>query len=140
MKNMDGQALRDMGYRFHNNGDYSKAMVLYQHAVFQNYSGAYNNIGALYDHGQGVAQDYLTAMEYFLNAARDNHTLALSNIGLNILKGRGVPADKYKALEWLTKSGNKPDEIKELNQQGIQLEEKDKSESFNKFELYLLIN
>jgi hypothetical protein len=45
-----------------------------------------------------------------------------------------VCADKYKALEWFTKGDQRPEEVKELNQQGIHLGEEDKGKSFYEFE------
>jgi TPR repeat protein len=141
-KSNDGEALRDIGYEYkRKKQDYSKAMAWCRLAANQNNTNAYNNIGVLYHNGLGVSQDYLTAMEYYLKAARDNQYFAMGNISLLFLNGNGVPVNKYKALEWLAKSRVQPEQVKELNKQGIHLIEEDKSWYFYEFELYhLLIN
>jgi hypothetical protein len=59
----------------------------------------------------------------------------MSNIAFTFLNGEGVPVDKYKTLEWLIKCGNRPDKVKELNQEGVHLGEVDKSNSAYGFEL-----
>jgi TPR repeat protein len=130
-KNNDGAALRHIGseYQMKLNG-YSKAMAWYQLAINQNNIDAYNNIGFLYHNALGVSQDDITAMGYFLKAASGNNNHAMSNISILFSNGYGVPVDTYRALEWLSKGGNRPEKVKELNQEGIHLTEEDKSKSF----------
>jgi TPR repeat protein len=132
----DGVALRSIGLNYYLKiKDYSKAMAWYQLAANQNITDAYNNIGVLYFFGCGVSRDRFTAAEYFLKAARDNNRLSMINIASSFLSGFGVSVDKYKALEWFAKSGDKPDDVKVLNKQGIHLKEEDKSKSSYEFEL-----
>jgi TPR repeat protein len=86
-------------------------MAWYQLEINQNKAVAYNNIGVLYDLGQGVSRNYFTAMEFYLKTARGNFISAMSNIAFTFLNGYGVPVDKYKALEWFIKCGEKPEKV-----------------------------
>jgi tetratricopeptide (TPR) repeat protein len=139
-KNNDAKALRNICCEYTNKiKDHSKAMNWYQLAINQNETVAYNDIGIMYYNGFGVSRDYITAMEYFLKVASGNNNIAMSNIGLGISNGKGAPADKYKALEWFAQNEKKPENAKELNQQGIHLKEEDKSKSFYEYELCYLL-
>jgi TPR repeat protein len=132
-KRDDGEALYDIGFEYHNPGrDYSKALAWYQLAENQNYSPAYNNIGALYDGGFGEPRRIDIALGYYLKAAAEyDNDVALGNIGILLLYGGGgVPLDKYKALEWLAKSGEWHERVKALNHQGIHLKLQDTSKLY----------
>jgi TPR repeat protein len=91
-------------------------MAWYQLAINQNKAVAYNNIGVLYDLGQGVSRNYFTAMEFYLKAARGNFISDTSNIVFTFLNGNGVPLDKYKALKWHCHGGGKSYRDKLKNQ------------------------
>jgi TPR repeat protein len=134
-KSNDGEALQTIGYTYRNKRRYPNAMTWHQLAINQNNTNAYINIGCLYSGGEGVPQDNLTAIYYYLRAASANYKLAMTNIALTFLNENGVSANKYKALEWFIKCGEKPEEVKKLNQQGIHLREEDKSKSLREFEL-----
>jgi TPR repeat protein len=130
-KNNDGAAFFAIGWKYEQTEkDYSKVMGWYRLAANQNRLGAYNNIGNLYTNGLGVSRDDDIALEYFLKGAVFNDDIALGNIGECFLDGQGVPADKYKALEFYIKCGNKPEQVKALNDEGVHLKEEDKSKLY----------
>ncbi|MBD2801762.1 sel1 repeat family protein [Xenorhabdus sp. M] len=72
---------------------------------------ALNNLGILYEFGQGVEQDYAKSFMYYNKAVElDNNHTSLHNLAGLYLYGWGVKKNKEKALELLKKSadlGNK---------------------------------
>lgn len=65
---------------------------------------AMNEIGFIYDMGEGVEQDYSKAMEWYEKAADLGHYVAMQNIGDMFFKGKGVEKNYAKAFEWYEKS------------------------------------
>jgi hypothetical protein len=59
-------------------------------AADQGDADAQNNIGWLYDHSEGVAQDYAQAMSWYRKAADQGHAEAQYNIGVLFEEGNGV--------------------------------------------------
>jgi TPR repeat protein len=85
---------------------YDKALAWYILAAMENNSAVYNNIGILYDDGDGVPENYLCALKWYLKAAEGNDIGTVpNNIGVLFEDGCGVPLDKYKALEWYCQGG-----------------------------------
>ena len=78
--------------------------ITLQKAADAGNSDAMNNLGTLYAHGQGVAQDYGKAREWFQKAADAGNTTAMDNLGGLYEGGKGVAQDHAKALEWFQKS------------------------------------
>jgi uncharacterized protein YegL len=72
-------------------------------------SWAINNLGELYEHGQGVAQDYGKAREWYQKAADAGNRTAMRNLGVLYDKGQGVPQDYGKAHEWYQKAADAGD-------------------------------
>jgi TPR repeat protein len=46
-------------------GDYATALKMFQPLANQGYAPAQFNLGAMYDHGRGVAKDYVEAYKWF---------------------------------------------------------------------------
>jgi TPR repeat protein len=65
---------------------------------------AQNNLGALYDVGQGVKQDYAQAMIWYRKAADQGDEVAQRNIGDLYANGHGVPTDEAQARIWYRKA------------------------------------
>jgi TPR repeat protein len=63
-----------------------------------------NNIGAMYEAGEGVSRDYAQAMEWFTKAANLGNAIAMNNIGAMYCNGEGVTKDMSKAVEWWQKA------------------------------------
>src|SRR6266849_3463369 len=61
---------------------------------------AQNNLGLLYDLGDGVPQDYAVARQWYEKAAAQNHASAQFNLGLLYANGHGVPQDYAMARQW----------------------------------------
>ncbi|MGN6670543.1 MAG: tetratricopeptide repeat protein [Candidatus Nucleicultricaceae bacterium] len=58
--------------------------------VHQGYANAQCNLGWLYKHGFGVAQDYGKAFEWYKKAAEQGLTDAKNNLGAIYQKGLGM--------------------------------------------------
>ena len=61
---------------------------------------AQNNLGILYEHGEGVPEDDVQAAHWYRLAAEQGLALAQSNLGLMYDKGEGVPKDAAEAVRW----------------------------------------
>ncbi len=85
-------------------GDYAGAAALFAEQAAAGRAVAQNNLGVLYQRGQGVTQDYALAREWFEKAAAQGLSGAMYNIGMLYLRGYGVPADKKLAAGWLEKA------------------------------------
>ncbi len=48
-----------VGYEAHQRGDYATALRIFRQLADQGYASAQNNLGVMYDKGQGVTQDYI---------------------------------------------------------------------------------
>ena len=57
------------------------AMEWYQKTAEQRDEFAENNIGCLYEHGEGVVEDRAMAMEWYRKAAEKGHVLAKESVG-----------------------------------------------------------
>ena len=71
----------------------------YRLAADQGNADAQNNLGAMYDNGQGVPQNYAEAVKWFRLAADQGHAIAQNNLGLMYAKGQGVPQNYAEARE-----------------------------------------
>jgi len=61
--------------------DYTKAREFWQRAAELGYAGAYNNIGACYNNGEGVEVDKKKAIHYYELAAMKGNVVARHNLG-----------------------------------------------------------
>jgi TPR repeat protein len=82
-------------------------MRWYRKAADQGHAFAQNNIGNLYNKGQGVTQDYVEALRWYRKAADQGNAWAHYSIGLLYQDGRGVPQDKVQARAWMQKAAAK---------------------------------
>src|SRR5882724_9212383 len=87
----------DSFYRAANNlydkQEYSQALELYREAAELGKPEALNDIGLMYQKGQGVHKDYMIAMLWFKKGAKAGNSAAMSNIGWLYDKGYGVKED-----------------------------------------------
>jgi uncharacterized protein len=60
-----------------------------------------DDLGAMYERGQGVGQDYAQAVKSHRPAAEQGNALAQLHLGLMYEFGRGVPQDFVQAHQWL---------------------------------------
>jgi uncharacterized protein len=85
----------------HDRGDYATALRLFRPLAEQGHASAQNNLGGMYDNGQGVPQNYAEAMKWYRLAADQGNAFAQSNLGIMYGEGHGVPQDYVRAYMWL---------------------------------------
>ena len=76
----DGQAA-------YNRGDYATALKLLRPLAEQGNANAQNNLGWMYDQGDGVTQDFKEAAKWYRSAAEEGLHEAQYNLGVSISKG-----------------------------------------------------
>ena len=90
------------GVAAYNRGDYKTALALFTKAANKGDAKAQNNLGAMYDKGQGVPQDYNQAASWYRRAADQGDAEAQYNLGLMYYYGHAAPKDYVEALKWIT--------------------------------------
>jgi uncharacterized protein len=85
----------------YNSGDYATALRLYRALADAGDLRAQNNLGRMYEQGQGVPQDNAMAVSWYRKAAEQGQATAQNNLGLMYEHGQGVPQDYVLAHMWL---------------------------------------
>lgn len=88
----------------YNRGDYAAAARLIHEAAGQGDAQAQNNLGVLYERGQGVTQVYEAAAQWYSKAAEQGLALAQYNLGVLYARGQGVEQDFAVAERWFRKA------------------------------------
>ncbi len=73
-------------------------------AAEHGHSKAQNNLGYMYEHGQGVGIDFQKAIYWYSRAAFNGNMNAQHNLAFFYYSGLGTAVDYGKAFEWYTKS------------------------------------
>ncbi len=94
----------DEGVAAYNRGDYATALREWRPLAEQGNAGAQNNLGVMYDMGQGVSQDDAEAVKWYRKAAEQGDAKAQNNLGNMYDKGKGVPQDYAEAVGWRRKA------------------------------------
>ena len=68
----------------------------------QGISYAQNNLGFMYDNGEGVPENDAEAVKWFRKAAEQGYADAQYNLGLMYAKGDGVPENNIRAYVWFS--------------------------------------
>ena len=96
-------------------GDHTTALREFRVAAEQGYGGAQNNLGNMYDKGQGVPQDYVQAVKWYRMAAEQGLAYAQFNLGFMYSKGQGVPQDYVQAVKWYRMAAEQGDADAQFN-------------------------
>ena len=94
------QASLDQAFAAAQQGDYATALSVYRPLADQGLARAQNNLGLMYDNGQGVPQDYAAAVGWYRKAAEQGIAEAQYNLGVMYDNGQGVPQDYVQAHKW----------------------------------------
>jgi TPR repeat protein len=86
------------GFAAYGKGDYATALRLWPSLAEQGEVRAQNNLGVMYEKGQGVPQDYAVAMSWYRKAAEQGNATAQANLGAMYAHGRSVPQDYQQAV------------------------------------------
>ncbi len=81
-------------------GDYATALEELRPLAEQGNADAQYNLGVLYDHGWGAAQDYAASAKWYRLAAEQDHADAQYNLGVLYDHGWGVAQDYVQAHMW----------------------------------------
>lgn len=87
-------------------GDYVTAASLLRLSAEKGYAYAQNNLGIMYESGQGVSQSYAEAAMWYRKAANQGSSAAQSNLGSSYYSGQGVPQNYVEAAKWYRKSAD----------------------------------
>ena len=82
------------------NGDYATALREWMPLAEQGYASAQNNLGGMYESGDGVPQDDQTAVKWYRLAAEQGVPKAQLHLGVRYGLGRGVLEDNVYAHMW----------------------------------------
>ena len=81
-------------------GDYETAAVHLHVAAELGNAWAQNNLGVMYQNGEGVPQDDAEAVRWYRLAAEQGDADAQNNLGVMYQNGEGVPQDDAEAVRW----------------------------------------
>ena len=81
-------------------GDFSAAIRIIRPFAEQGNAVAQYNVGYMYAHGQGVAEDDAEAVKWLLKAAEQGYDPAYYSLGVMYENGLGVPQDRVWAYMW----------------------------------------
>ena len=88
------------GFDAYERGDYATALREFRPLAEQGNAGAQNDLGVMYEKGQGVSQNDKTAVKWYRFAAEQGFASAQYNLGLMYRKGQGVPQNYKTAVKW----------------------------------------
>ncbi len=81
-------------------GDYATVVRELRPLAEQGDANAQNNLGNMYDYGQGVPRDDAKAVKWYRKAAEQGNAGAQYNLGVMYGNGQGVPQDYAQAHMW----------------------------------------
>jgi TPR repeat protein len=111
--------------------DQKRVFLLYEQAAHAGHAQAQNNLGYLYQTGQGTKADLEEAARWYESAANQGNLDGMFNFGLMTLKGQGgIQADRVKAFVLWGRAAMKahPAATKHLVALANQLTEAEKAE------------
>ena len=88
--------------------DFAEARRLYEQAAAAGYVMALNNIGALYEGGDGVPQNYAEAVRWYSKAADGGEPIAMVDLGYQYENGHGVARDLTRGPPVCTSKPSRP--------------------------------
>jgi hypothetical protein len=88
--------------RAHRQGDFRTSLAIWSALAERGQVDAQYNLGLIYLHGDGVAQDHAKAMSWFRRAAEQDDRHAQIELGGMYQRGEGTAADPQQAQRWFT--------------------------------------
>lgn len=82
------------------NGDYETAMRLWTPLAERGDVAAQNNIGLMYENGEGVPQDHYTAVKWYTLAAEQGFVTSQFKLASKYILGQGVQQSDTTAFKW----------------------------------------
>src|SRR5262245_23337140 len=81
----------------YNSGNYAKALAEFEKLAADGDPLAMNNVGLMYNHGQGTGVDNAKAKQWYERSAKLGNPSAMNNLGVMYEKGEGVPKNEAEA-------------------------------------------
>ena len=85
-------------------GDYETTVRLLRPLAEQGDAREQDQLGSMYQHGQGVTQDDKEAVLWFAKAAAQGNLWGEFHLALMYLVGKGVPSNSELAASWMRKA------------------------------------
>jgi len=92
------------GVRLMNEGDFARAMRIFEQRAAKGDCMAANNIGWMFQYGLGRPADARQAAQWYAKAAGQGCGVAARNVAEMYDEGDGVAADPQQALKWYQKA------------------------------------
>ena len=105
----DNAAQLQQAITAYQSGDYAQAFKLLQPLAQQGDALAQNNLGAMYEKGQGIAQNYQQALAWYQKAANQGFAPAQHDLGVMYYEGHGIATNYQQAKAWWQKVLAQPD-------------------------------
>ena len=105
----------EKGLEAYARGDYQTALEEFMPLAIQGNSSAQNNLGVMYDNGQGVPEDDKEAVKWYRLAAEQGSASAQYNLGFMYANGEGVPEDDKEAVKWYRLAAEQGDAMAQYN-------------------------
>ena len=99
----------------YNRGDYATALRLLRPLADQGDASAQNNLGLMYDEGQGVPQDYAEALKWYRLAADQGNASAQYNLGVMYATWPGGAAEPRRGVKWYRLAADQGDASAQYN-------------------------
>jgi TPR repeat protein len=81
------------------------AIAWYTRAAEHGDAQAQNNLGAMYDAGEGTSMDDQKAVHWYTLSANQGNTIAQNNLGAMYYSGEGTKESKLEAYKWFYIAG-----------------------------------
>ncbi len=81
-------------------GDYATALREWRPLAERGDADAQNNLGVMYEKGQGVPQDYKESVKWYRLSAEQGFAYAQNSLGMMYDNGEGVVQDYEQAVKW----------------------------------------
>ena len=94
----------EQGIAFYNNKEYDKAAELFKKVCDGREVRGCNNLGVMYDKGNGVEKNEQKAVELYKKACDGGEVLGCFNLGIMYATGNGVEKNEQKAAELYKKA------------------------------------
>ncbi|MDP3714785.1 MAG: tetratricopeptide repeat protein, partial [Burkholderiales bacterium] len=100
-------ATLEQGLDAYRKGDYVFALKAWQPLATKGNPDAQNNLGVLYEKGQGVERNFVESVNWYRRAAEQGHAQAQNNVGVMYERGLGVKPDAKEAASWYLKAAQR---------------------------------
>lgn len=117
--NITAKEANKKGDEYYDKKNYTEAIKWYRIAAEQGDAEGQNNLGVMYENGNGVAKDYTEAAKWYRKAAEQGDYIGQYNLGVLYENGYGVTQDYAEAVKWYRKAAEQGDAPAQNNLGGM---------------------